>query len=309
MDLPTSLMCLSTVIIMSHKTLQKVALVTGANGGIGNALTLEFNRRGYKVYATDIIFTPQVEAEFKSKNITCLLMDVTSEEAVSKVSTQVAFENDRELDFLYCNAGRTEIGFTVDLTDEQIRSLYEINLFGNMRLVRHFVRPLINAKGTIAFSGSVTKDLPLIGNCLYASSKAALDEFSFVLHSELRNYGVKVIDVIGGYINTPIFNSGITEIKQGSVYDFPEFKALQNKRREKLKAVARTAMPPEVFACRVLNKIEKSDISTFRIYEGTKSGTIDFCSRWLSSKKLVDYFLGMFEINFDYRKRLNGDKF
>lgn len=286
----------------------RVALVTGANGGIGKALVLEFHRRGYKVYATDLGFTPETKSEFESRKIACILMDVTSEDNVSKVSTQVAHDNDRKLHFLYCNAGRVEVGLAADLTDEQIKSLYELNLFANMRLVRHFVRPLINAKGTIAFSGSVSKDLPFLGNCLYSSSKAALDQYAFVLHSELKNYGVKVIDVIGGYIKTSIFESPVSKIRPGSIYDFPEFNELFDRRKEKLRSSTQAAMPPDVFARRTLDKIEKSDINTFRLYEGYRSGTIDLLCRWLPSGRLVDHLLGMFHMNFDYRKHLKDDQ-
>lgn len=291
---------------MAQKAPQKVALVTGAGGGIGKALVLEFHRRGYKVYATDLKFTPGRQAQFESEGITCLLLDVTSEENVAKVSTHIALDNDRKIDFLYCNAGRIEAGLAADVTDEQIRSLYELNLFANMRLVRHFVRPLINGKGTIAFSGSVTKDLPFLGNCLYSSSKAALDQYAFVLHTELRNYGVKVIDVIGGYIKTPIFDSPTTKIPHGSVYDFSEFVVLYNQRKAKLQNSA--SMSPDVFARRTLDKIEKADINTFRLYEGYRSGTISLFCRWIPSKKLVDHILKIFNMDFDYREHLKNDR-
>ncbi|QLG74639.1 hypothetical protein HG535_0G05220 [Zygotorulaspora mrakii] len=293
---------------MSQKTSPKIALVTGSNGGIGKALVEEFHRREYKVYATDLLFATETKSELELKDVICLLMDVTSEEDVRRVSKQVALENNGRLDFLYCNAGRVEVALAADLIDEQIKSLYELNLFANMRLVRHFVRPLINSKGTIAFSGSVTKDVPFLGNSLYSSSKAALDEYAFVLHSELRNYGVKVIDVIGGYIKTPIFESRGPKIPPGSIYDFPKFKNLFDNRRERMQSSIERAMEPKVFARRTLDKIEKADISIFRIHEGYKSGTIHLLCKWLPSNKLVDYFLKSLQLDFNYRDHLKDDK-
>lgn len=290
-------------------TSTKTALVTGANSGIGRALTLEFQHRGYKVYATDLAFSPETKAAFAEKNqsVICLEMDVTSNEAVTKVRDYVAEDNNGKLDFLYCNAGRVEVGLAVDLQDHQIESLYGLNLFGNMRVVREFTTLIVNTQGTIAFSGSVTKGMPLHSNSLYTSSKAALDQYAAVLQCEMRNYGVKVINVVGGYIKTDIFASGVAKVRPGSVFDFPEFNEQYEKRGERIADTTTDSMLPSTFAKRVLDKIEKADLNTVRVYEGTKASTLDLIQKVVPYKTLFDKMLNIFHLNFDYRKHLTED--
>jgi 1-acylglycerone phosphate reductase len=282
----------------------KVALVTGSNGGIGKALTLELASRGYTVYATDIVFSPESKETFQTKSIRTHIMDVTSQEQVVQVRDIIQADTEGYLDLLYCNAGRVQVGLSSDLTDDEIRSLYELNLFSQMRLVREFVQMIIKAKGTISFSGSVTKGMPLHSNSLYTSSKAALDQYASVLQCELRNYGVKVIDVIGGYIKTNIFDSRVNTIRDGSVFQFPEYEEIYAKRNQVLDKSSQEGMEASEFARRALDKIEKANVDTLRVYEGAKAGRLSFLQQVVPQRNLVDHMLRLFKLNFNYRNHM-----
>ena len=283
----------------------KTALVTGANGGIGRALSFELVKRGYVVYATDIVFSDETTELFDANDkVKKYIMDVTSQDAVVEIREIVKADTDGQLDLLYCNAGRPVVAMATDVTDEEIQSLFELNLFAQMRLVREFVKMIIPTKGTIVFSGSVTRGIPLHANCLYTSSKAALDQYASTLQCELRNYGVKVIDVIGGYIKTPIFHAGENyQIPQDSIYNFEEYKVAFDKKAEVLlKNSASLGMPPEEFAKRTLDQVEKANLNTLRVYEGTNSGRMSLLQTFLPQKALINHILNLFGFNFDYRK-------
>lgn len=284
------------------------ALVTGTNSGIGQALTLQLVKRGYTVYATDIVFFDATKELFMDNNnnsnsVRLHIMDVTSPEAVARVKALVE-EEVGSLDLLYCNAGRVKVALSTDLQEEDIRSIYELNLFAPIRLVREFVHLVIKAKGTIAFSGSVTKALPLHSNSLYTSSKAALDQYASVLQCELRNFDVKVIDVVGGYIKTNIFESGVATVREGSPFDFAEYSEVYAKRSAVLEKSKQQGMAPEEFARRVLDKLDRATVDTLRIYEGAKAGRLALLLAIAPQRRVVDSMLNLFSLNFDYRKHL-----
>ncbi|KAH3679888.1 hypothetical protein WICMUC_000631 [Wickerhamomyces mucosus] len=286
----------------------KVAFITGTNSGIGRSLTLEFNRRKIKVYASDIKFDKETLELYSSLgNIIIDTFDVTSLQDIIRVRNKIALAENK-VDYLYCNAGIVQVSHAVDITDEQLEKIYNINLFANIKIVREFVRLVINAKGTIIFSGSITKFLPLHSNSLYVSTKAALDQYAQVLQLELRGYGVKVINILGGYIKTNIFDSNVVNVPKGSIYDFDEYKQIYSQRVENLNQSSQNAMSCEEFAKRTLDKIENSNLNQVNIFEGTKSRSLYYISWLLPKWKLFDYMLNIFKLNFDYRKHLENDQ-
>lgn len=293
-------------------TRQRIALITGTNSGIGKALALEFLSRGFKVYATDIKFADETVEEFKAKggnNVITHTLDVTKLEDIKKIRKIVNEENDSTLDYLYCNAGIVKVKLATDISDADLEQIYNINLFGNIRLVREFVRLVINGKGTIVFSGSVTKFLPVHSNALYCSTKSAVDQYAYVLHTELKNYGVRVYNVLGGAVNTDIFNSGVDKPEPNSVFNFPEYAEQYGKRTERLKESGQDGMEPDVFAKRTLDQLEKASIHKFRIFEGSKALTLYYLGNYIfTCKRAADYFLNLFNLNFDYRAHLVNDR-
>lgn len=157
-------------------------------------------------------------------------------------------EENGKLDYLYNNAGIVTAVHSTDITDDQLQDLYDINVFGPIKMTREFIKLVINAKGTIIFSGSVTKNIPLHCNSLYVSSKAALDQYISVLQLEVRNYGVKVIEVLGGMIKTDIFNNSMNSVPDDSIYNFDEYTEIFQNRKQALDKNNHKRMPADIFA-------------------------------------------------------------
>ncbi|KAH3681261.1 hypothetical protein WICPIJ_007785 [Wickerhamomyces pijperi] len=293
---------------MSSTDFTKVAFITGTNSGIGKSLVKEFNQRKVKVYASDVRFSEETSEEFKNLgNIYTDIVDVTNLDHIIAVRDKIA-ELEGKIDYLYLNAGIVSVSHATDVTDEQIFNLYNINLFSNMKAVREFVRLVINAKGTIIFSGSITKFLPLHSNSLYVSSKAALDAYAHTLQLELRGYQVRVLNVLGGYIKTRIFDSHVSTVPESSIYNFPEYTEIYAQRNAKLAENAGDSMETDVFAKRVLDQIQVAGLNQVNIFEGTKSSYLYYVSRLLSTSLLFDKMLNIFGLKFDYRKHLKDDK-
>lgn len=287
--------------------MSKVALVTGTNSGIGHSLALEFHKRGIKVYATDYQFSEPILKEFKDLGIITHVLDVRKIEDIRIVRDIIAKEEGK-LDYLYNNAGIVETVHAVDISDDQLQNIYDINLFGPIKITREFVKLIINAKGTIVFSGSVTKNIPLHCNSLYVSTKAALDQYISVLQLELKNYGVKVIEVLGGLIKTEIFSAPVNTVHEDSIYNFNEYTEIFKDRKLALEKNKKKGMSTQVFAKRTLDQLEKANLNTFRIFEGGEAARLYYLPSFLPRSKLLNSMLDTFNLNFNYRKHLTDEK-
>jgi len=85
---------------------------------------------------------------------------------------------------------------TTDIDIEEARSLYEVNVFGVMRMCKAFIHLLIaSGNGKIINEGSIAGIIPITFSSVYNSSKAALAQYSDTLRIEVAPLGVKVITV------------------------------------------------------------------------------------------------------------------
>src|SRR5436309_6010194 len=109
----------------------RVALVTGASGGIGEAAARELVRAGFTVYGT----SRKVAAGETQDGVVFLPLDVTDDESVAAVVREV-LERSGRIDVLVNNAGVGVSGAAEESSIEQARALFETNLFGSMRLTR-----------------------------------------------------------------------------------------------------------------------------------------------------------------------------
>src|SRR5437763_15500309 len=109
----------------------RVALVTGASSGIGEAAARELVGAGFTVYGTS---RRTVAGEGRG-DVVFLPLDVTDDESVAGVVRQVLDRSGR-IDVLVNNAGLGGAGAAEESSVEQARALFETNLFGSMRMTR-----------------------------------------------------------------------------------------------------------------------------------------------------------------------------
>lgn len=288
----------------------KYALVTGANKGIGFALCNEFSKRGVKVFATDVAFSEESAATLKANGCDCLVMDVTNLDQIQAVEKQVAETTGNKLHYLYNNAGIVNAIHCVDQTKDELMKVFDINFFGAINVTNTFIKLVVNAKGTIVFSGSVTQSLPLHSNSIYTSSKAAINQWASTLQVELKNFDVKVLNVLGGSIDTEIFDTAIKPIPDSSIYSFTKYRNAFKFRKENLKAEAKNSvsMPTDVFAKKTIDKIfkieEKDDKYAFNLLEGGNASRFYYLGVVVPRYFLVNRMLNIFKLNFDYTKEV-----
>ncbi|HEX7789967.1 MAG TPA: oxidoreductase [Afipia sp.] len=221
----------------------KVALVTGASSGIGEATAKRLASAGYKVYGTS-----RRGAQSGQQSFEMLSLDVTSDESVEAAVSEV-MRRDGRIDLLVNNAGFGVAPAGAEESSlDQARSIFETNFFGLVRMTRAVVPHMRRqGSGRIINIGSVVGFLPLPYGALYAATKHAVEGYSESLDHELRTRGIRVSVIEPAYTKTP-FDSNFME-PDAKLDEYRKARAGVNK---KISEVMATAEHPGVVADTVL---------------------------------------------------------
>lgn len=200
----------------------RVALVSGANRGIGREIVCQLTERGI----TTILGSRDEEkgraaAEGIDGDVRVRQLDVTDEKGIAQLARDVEEEFGR-LDVLVNNAGISIDGGQrgVDADLDVVRETLEMNLFGAWRLCEAFV-PLMqrNRYGRIVNVSSGMGALNDMGggSPAYRVSKTSLNALTRILASELRGTGILVNSVCPGWVQTDMGGSGASRaIEEGA---------------------------------------------------------------------------------------------
>ena len=190
----------------------KSIVVTGVSSGIGYGTADELCRRGFRVFGS--VRTEEDAARLQhafGDNFTPLVFDVTDVDAIGRAAATVQDQIDEDGLFgLVNNAGISDPGPLSVLPPDSLRRHFEINVVGVLHMVQAFL-PLLRKTtagrpGRIVNISSVSGRIayPFMG--AYAASKHALEALSDSLRRELLIYGVDVIVIQPGSIDTPIWD-------------------------------------------------------------------------------------------------------
>ncbi|QPF89506.1 oxidoreductase [Bradyrhizobium commune] len=177
----------------------KIALVTGASSGIGEATAERLAKAGYEVYGTS-----RRGAQVGKRSFEMLSLDVTSDESVEAAVNEVIKRSGR-IDLLVNNAGFGVAPAGAEESSlDQARAIFETNFFGLVRMTRAVV-PHMRRRGSgrIINIGSVLGFLPMPYGALYAATKHAVEGYSESLDHELRTWGIRVSVIEPAYTKTP----------------------------------------------------------------------------------------------------------
>ncbi|KAL9622079.1 MAG: hypothetical protein Q9160_003578 [Pyrenula sp. 1 TL-2023] len=145
---------------MAHE--KKYAVVTGCGrGGIGEALVTEYTRRGVHAIAT--VLPNEASDHLSSAGITFFALDVTDEQSIVALKASVQKVTGGRLDVLVNCAGIAYTMTAIDTDVAAVQRMFNINLFGPMRMVRSFHDMIIRAKGAIVNIGSIGGIIPILG--------------------------------------------------------------------------------------------------------------------------------------------------
>lgn len=195
----------------SREPMGDAILVTGAGSGLGLETSLLLAERGFRVYATTHL--PEegpvvLEAARKSGvGLTTLPLDVTDRESIESAVSRIEDEAGA-IYGLVNNAGRDLRGCFEDVTEEEFRRVYEINVFGTMAVTRRVLPTMrLARRGRIVTITSIAGRIASFGMTGYCSTKFALEGFCEALALDLAPFGLKVVIVEPGIVNTPIWST------------------------------------------------------------------------------------------------------
>jgi short-subunit dehydrogenase len=183
-----------------------IAVVTGSSSGIGLETSLLLARNGFYTYATmrDTFKSDNIEKIANKENLPLevLSMDVDNDNSVRNAIHKILDEK-KKIDILVNNAGYGLFGALEDIAIEEIKKQFETNLFGAIRTIKEVLPTMRKQKnGIIINVTSIAGVVGIPAECIYVSTKFALEGLSESISYELQPYGIKVILVEPGVINT-----------------------------------------------------------------------------------------------------------
>ncbi|MGV8108423.1 SDR family oxidoreductase [Methanospirillum sp.] len=176
----------------------KIAIVTGASGGIGKSVSDGLKLNDYTVH------------DVSRKNC-----DVTDSRQVYEYVKKIP-----HVDVLVNCAGISHLGHVDNISEEDVLSLFDVNVLGVIRFCKA-VLPVMKkqGKGYIINIGSLRGIEYCPGKSVYSLSKAAVRAFSITLGKEVQPYGIKVTVINPGFVHTPLIKHRIEEenLKEGDI--------------------------------------------------------------------------------------------
>jgi short-subunit dehydrogenase len=176
----------------------KIAIVTGASSGIGEATAELLANSGYKVYGTS-----RKGAQVAQRSYQMISLDVNSEASIDAAIKEI-IKIEGRIDLVVNNAGLgVAPGGAEESTIEQAKMMFDTNFFGTVRMTRAVVPYMRKqGEGRIINIGSILGLIPAPYMATYAATKHAIEGFSESLDHELRTRGIRVSVVEPGYTNT-----------------------------------------------------------------------------------------------------------
>ena len=202
--------------------MSKVVLITGASSGIGKSIANFLSEKGYSVYGTSR--KPKNIENFKFELIA---LDVLKTETI-KNAVDFIVKKEGKLDVLVNNAGMGITGSIEDTPTEEMRKVFNTNLFGAIDVMKAVLPQMRKQKsGTILNITSIAGYMGLPFRGMYSATKGALETVTEAARMEVKNFGVKVVNVApgdfatniaAGRYHTPVFeNSAYKENYQANL--------------------------------------------------------------------------------------------
>jgi NAD(P)-dependent dehydrogenase (short-subunit alcohol dehydrogenase family) len=240
----------------------KTVLVTGASSGIGRATVRQLDAAGWRVFAG--VRKEEDAASLRaegSERLEPLMLDVLDPEAIAAAAERVGAEPGG-LDGLVDNAGSAVAGPLEALPIEDFRRQIELNLTAQLAVAQAMLPAIRVARGRIVLISSMggRVSLPLTG--AYHASKFALEGLGDALRQELAPWGIKVVLIEPGSIDTPIWSRGEEDADRIFAKAPPRMRELYGgaveRYRQVVKDTAERGVPPEKVAAKIEGALSAS---------------------------------------------------
>jgi len=235
----------------------KVALVTGSSSGIGYETALLLARNGFDTFATmrNMNKSKEITEVSKRENLPLRVMqlDVNDDRSVADAINNILNEK-KSIEVVVNNAGYGLMGSVEDSSIDEIKAQFETNFFGAIRVIKEVI-PIMRKQrtGKIVNVSSVAGRIGFPMGSAYVSSKFALEGLSESMSYELKQFGIKIVLIEPGVINTNFaFVTPKKALEANSSYS-----QLMNKLEENLFSTIANGTPPKDVANVILHSITK----------------------------------------------------
>lgn len=200
-----------------------VAVVTGANSGIGRSAAVDLAAKGWQVFATMRSLDKGAKltdaAEKAGVTVTPVVCDVTNDDQVAAAFATVMDQAGR-IDVLVNNAGVGGNGVLEETTLDSYRDVMDVNVYGIVRCCQA-VLPHMRAQGSgaIVNISSVAGRIAALAQSPYVTSKWAVEGLSEGLAQEVAPFGIRVAIVEPGVVRTAIMAKNIDSPNRTGAYD------------------------------------------------------------------------------------------
>ena len=199
------------------KLLGKIALVTGANSGIGKAVSLYLAEEGADIVVNYVVNPAEAQEVVKEvqalgRRAIALDADVSSSMAVKNMFEKAITEFST-LDILVNNAGIGNFASAVDMKDDVWNKMLGVHLYGTMNCTREALKIMLkNKSGKIINIASICGITGCLGAAHYSAAKGGIMGYTHAVAREVISQGINVNAIAPGYIETPMLSgAGITD--------------------------------------------------------------------------------------------------
>jgi len=191
--------------------MSKVVLITGASSGIGKSVATFLQDKGCKVYGTS-----RNPKNIKDFTFELIALDVLKLDTISNAINYI-IQKEGRLDVLVNNAGMGITGPVEDTPTEEMRAVFNTNLFGAIDVMKAVLPQMRSQKsGIIINVTSIAGYMGLPFRGLYSASKGALETVTEAVSMEVQNFGIKAVNIApgdfvtniaAGRYHTPVFKN------------------------------------------------------------------------------------------------------
>ena len=194
---------------------KKVVLISGASTGFGRSIAKLLSSNGFSVYGTSR--NPKKYADFEGLEL--LKYDLTTFKD-SKNLVKKVLSTEGKIDILINNAGSGFAGPIEEMSIKDAKHLFDINFFGHIDLIQAVLPSMRkNKRGIIVNITSIAGYNTVPFGSIYSASKYSMECLGASLNMELKDFGIRVVNIAPGDYRTEVFNKRIkTNLNINSPY-------------------------------------------------------------------------------------------
>ena len=200
----------------------KVALITGASGGLGDKIARTLKAQGAKLALTDMRAEgmEKLKAELGG-DVECFVANLSDAEAIKALVAEVEAKFG-QIDILVNNAGLTRDNLFMRMSDDEWQLVLDVNLTAGFKLARSVIRGMMKRRfGRIIGIASVVGVMGNAGQANYAASKGGMIAMNKCLAQEVASRGITVNSIAPGFIRTPMTDVLSDELKKTYLAQIP----------------------------------------------------------------------------------------